>query len=192
MASKIPPRSGSIQEDLTPLGSATMSSATTAAAAPATSYPTSGGPPRIGEDIIRSRRASDASITSFLNGTEFSHILGAYAERFRWDDDGLYGFDESIEQAEEEDEEVSESQAVKTAEEGSAKIVRARGRACAAIESEIGPSEYHEIVALDSHQPPPCFCSMLSHVMVALLLHRARPELSTPAHPRLCFHAANR
>ncbi|KAN0060283.1 hypothetical protein ACQY0O_007612 [Thecaphora frezii] len=87
-----------------------------------------------------SHRMSSVSINSFLHGAEFSHILGAYADRFRWDEDGLYGFDES---AETEDE---DSQAVKTAQDGSAAIVHANGREIAEIEKEAGPNTTHLVL----------------------------------------------
>ncbi|EPQ29178.1 uncharacterized protein PFL1_03465 [Pseudozyma flocculosa PF-1] len=92
------------------------------------------------------RPVSDVSINSFLQGAEFSHILGAYADRFRWDEDGLYGFDES---AETEDE---LSQAVKTAQDGSAAIVHANGRPIAEVEKETGPNTTH-LVLRDCSDP---------------------------------------
>lgn len=84
----------------------------------------------------RTRRASDVSINSFLQNAEFSHIVGAYASRMRWEE-GLYDFDESAET------EGDESRAVKTAEEGSATIVQGRHLTLAQIDAETGPNTTH-------------------------------------------------
>uniref|UniRef100_V5EU73 DH domain-containing protein n=1 Tax=Kalmanozyma brasiliensis (strain GHG001) TaxID=1365824 RepID=V5EU73_KALBG len=84
----------------------------------------------------RARRVSDVSINSFLHNAEFSHIVGAYTSKMRWEE-GLYDFDESVET------DVDESKAVKTAEEGSATIVEGRDLTMAQIEAETGPNTTH-------------------------------------------------
>ncbi|CDW96595.1 hypothetical protein [Sporisorium scitamineum] len=84
----------------------------------------------------RARRVSDVSINSFLHNGEFSHIVGAYTSKMRWEE-GLYDFDESAET------DGDESRAVKTAEDGSATIVHGRDLTLAQIEAETGPNTTH-------------------------------------------------
>ena len=88
----------------------------------------------------RARRVSDVSINSFLQNGEFSHIVGAYTSKMRWED-GLYDFDESAEM------EGDESRAVKTAEDGSATIVQGRDLTLAQIEGETGPNTTHLLLS---------------------------------------------
>ncbi|SPO21355.1 uncharacterized protein UTRI_00832 [Ustilago trichophora] len=95
---------------------------------------------RTSSALSRARRVSDASINSFLQNGEFSHIVGAYTSRMRWEE-GLYDFDESAET------DGDESRAVKTAEEGSAAIVQGRNLTVAQIEAETGPNTTHLLLS---------------------------------------------
>ncbi|CBQ68162.1 conserved hypothetical protein [Sporisorium reilianum SRZ2] len=88
----------------------------------------------------RARRVSDVSINSFLQNAEFSHIVGAYTSRMRWEE-GLYDFDESAEL------DGDESRAVRTAEDGSATIVQGRDLTLAQIEAETGPNTTHLLLS---------------------------------------------
>ncbi|TKY90972.1 hypothetical protein EX895_000971 [Sporisorium graminicola] len=88
----------------------------------------------------RARRVSDASINSFLQNGEFSHIVGAYTSRMRWEE-GLYDFDESAEL------DGDESRAVQTAEDGSATIVQGSDLTLAQIEAETGPNTTHLLLS---------------------------------------------
>ncbi|GAC99500.1 hypothetical protein PHSY_007102 [Pseudozyma hubeiensis SY62] len=88
----------------------------------------------------RRRRVSDVSINSFLQNGEFSHIVGAYTSKLRWEE-GLYDFDESAEL------DGDESRAVKTAEDGSAAIVQGRDLTLEQIEAETGPNTTHLLLS---------------------------------------------
>ncbi|KIS72329.1 uncharacterized protein UMAG_00736 [Mycosarcoma maydis] len=88
----------------------------------------------------RRRRVSDVSINSFLQNGEFSHIVGAYTSKMRWEE-GLYDFDENAEM------DGDESRAVATAEDGSATIVQGRDLTLEQIQTETGPNTTHLLLS---------------------------------------------